>query len=178
MSSPADDGRSTELDLSNLVTVHRDVDAPAQAVWDVLADGWLYATWVVGASRIRGVDLAWPAEGARIHHSFGVWPAVVDDTTEVLRSVEPSTMVLRARGWPAGEAEVVIRIEEQGATSCRVSIGEDAVRGPGTLVPRPVRQLAIGPRNIETLRRLAFLAEGRHRESISGRPAGAPTPSG
>jgi hypothetical protein len=177
MSSPTDDVRPADLDLSDAVTVHRDVDAPAQAVWDVLAEGWLYATWVVGASRIRDVDLVWPAKGARIHHSFGVWPAVVDDTTEVLHSVEPTTMTLRARGWPAGEAEVVILVEERGATSCRVSIAEDAVRGPGTLVPRPVRQLAIGPRNIEALRRLAFLAEGRHRERISGRPAGAPTPS-
>ena len=34
----------------------RSVDAPAEAVWDVLADGWQYATWVVGASRVRAVD--------------------------------------------------------------------------------------------------------------------------
>ena len=178
MNNPADEVDQPELDLSDVVVVHRDVDAPAQAVWDVLADGWLYATWVVGASRIRAVDLSWPARGSKIHHSFGVWPAVVDDTTEVLRSDEPATMVLQARGWPAGEAQVIIRIEERGASRCRVSIGEDAVRGPGTAVPRPVRQLAIGPRNIESLRRLAFLSEGRHRESLSDRPADAPTPSG
>lgn len=178
MSTPDDDADLAGFDPSDVVTVHQDVDAPAQAVWDVLADGWLYATWVVGASRIRAVELSWPARGSKIHHSFGVWPAVVDDTTEVLRCDEPATMVLRARGWPAGEAQVMIRIEERGAASCRISIGEDAVRGPGTLVPRPLRQLAIGPRNIESLRRLAFLAEGRHRESLSDRPAGAPTPSG
>lgn len=178
MSTHNDDADLAEFDPSDVVTVHRDVDAPAQATWDVLADGWLYATWVVGASRIRAVDLSWPAKSSKIHHSFGVWPLVVDDTTEVLRSAEPATMVLRARGWPAGEAQVVIRIEERGATRCRVSIGEDAVRGPGTVIPRPLRQLAIGPRNIEALRRLAHLAEGRHRESLSARPAGAPTPSG
>ena len=39
-----------------VITVTRDVDAPGQAVWDVLADGWSYATWVVGASRVRDVD--------------------------------------------------------------------------------------------------------------------------
>ena len=38
--------------------VTRTVDAPAEAVWAVLADGWLYASWVVGASRVREVDPA------------------------------------------------------------------------------------------------------------------------
>jgi len=54
------------------------VTAPAEAVWAVVSDGWLYANWVVG-SRVRAVDPGWPAEGCRIHHSFGVWPAVIDD---------------------------------------------------------------------------------------------------
>ena len=40
---------------------------------------------------------------------------------------------------------------------------EDAVKGPGTLVPKPLRTLALVPRNIETLHRLALLAEGRGR---------------
>ena len=66
-----------------IVTVSRDVDAPAQAVWDVLADGWDYATWVVGASRVRDVDRTWPAEGSRIHHSFGLWPVVVNRISPV-----------------------------------------------------------------------------------------------
>ena len=44
-----------------------------------------------------------------------------------------------------------------------VSIVEDAVAGPGKLVPRPARQLVIVPRNRETLRRLALIAEGRRR---------------
>jgi uncharacterized protein YndB with AHSA1/START domain len=150
-----------------VVTVTRDFDAPAQAVWDVLSDGWFYATWVVGASRVRGVDEGWPAEGTRIHHSFGVWPAVISDTTHVLRSVEPTELTLKAKGWPAGEAEVVITVTPRGADSCTVAMAEDAVTGPGTLMPRPLRQLAIGPRNVEALRRLAYLVEGRHREGLT-----------
>ena len=105
-----------------VITVTREFNAPAQAVWDVLADGWFYATWVVGASRVRGVDEGWPAEGTRIHHSFGVWPAVVSDTTHVLRSVPPTELVLRAKGWPAGEAEVVITVTPAGGESCTGSI--------------------------------------------------------
>ena len=152
-----------------VVTVTRVIDAPTQAVWDVLSDGWFYATWVVGASRVRDVDEGWPAEGTRIHHSFGVWPAVVSDTTHVLRSVPPTELVLRAKGWPAGEAEVVLTVTPAGGDSCTVAMAEDAVTGPGTLMPQPLRQLAIGPRNVEALRRLAYLAEGRHREGASSR---------
>jgi uncharacterized protein YndB with AHSA1/START domain len=150
-----------------VVTVTRTVDAPAQAVWDVLADGWFYATWVVGASRVRDVDLSWPAEGARIHHSFGVWPALISDTTHVLRSNAPTELALLAKGWPAGEAEVLITVTPDGQDSCTVAMAEDAVNGPGTLLPRPLRQLAIGPRNVEALRRLAYMDEGRRREKVT-----------
>lgn len=154
----------------NVITVEREVDAPAEAVWKVLSDGWSYATWVVGASRVREVEPQWPAEGSRIHHSFGVWPGVVNDTTKVLRSEEGRELALRARGWPAGEADVVLTITPQGPASCKVTITEDAVSGPGTLVPRPVRQLMIGPRNVEALLRLSLLAEGRHRDPTGPGP--------
>jgi hypothetical protein len=149
---------------AGVVTARRDVRAPADAVWTVLSDGWSYATWVVGASRVRDVDPHWPQEGALIHHSFGLWPGVVNDTTEVLRSEPLRRLAMRARGWPVGEAEVVVTIEPTGPEACTVSITEDAVTGPGKLIPRPVRQLLIGPRNVETLMRLALLAEGRFRE--------------
>ena len=42
-----------------------------------------------------------------------------------------------------------------------VVIEEDAAAGPGVLVPRPVRGVTFRWRNIETLRRLAYLAERR-----------------
>ena len=82
--------------------VTRIVNAPADVVWSVLADGWLYASWVVGASRIREVDLGWPSVGSRVHHSFGIWPLVIDDMSEVLLSVPSRELKLRARaGRPA-----------------------------------------------------------------------------
>lgn len=142
------------------------VDATAARVWEVLADGWVYTTWVVGASRVRAVDGTWPAEGASIHHSFGVWPAVVDDETRVVLSRPPSRLVLRARGRPLGEAVVDIRLEQAGDHRCTVSIAEDAVSGPGSLVPRAVRQLAITRRNTESLTRLRYLAERHDGEHV------------
>ena len=155
-------------DSGNAV-VSRIVKAPPDAVWSVLADGWLYATWVVGASRIREVDLGWPQVGSRIHHSVGVWPALIDDTTHVLACRQGTELVLMARAWPAGEAQVRITLTAARASHTNVSMSEDAVGGPGRLVPRPLRQALIGPRNVEALRRLALLAEGRYRDRLAGR---------
>ena len=42
-----------------------------------------------------------------------------------------------------------------------VTIEEEPGSGPGVLVPPPVRGLGLRWRNSETLRRLAFIAEGR-----------------
>ncbi len=145
--------------------VIRQVAAPAGAVWDVLADGWLYATWVVGASRVRAVDPQWPAAGSRLHHSVGLWPFLLSDYTTVEEATPPTRLVLMARGWPLGEARVVLELIDHGPDRCAVSMGEDAAAGPGRgLVPWSVRQMLIRPRNVEALRRLGLLAEGRHRQ--------------
>ena len=87
---------------------------------------------------------------------------LIDDTSEVLAYDPPRAMVVQARGWPAGEARVEITIEPSDTGSgCLVSIAEDASSGPALLVPKPVRHAMIAVRNRETLRRLAYLAEGR-----------------
>lgn len=138
----------------------RTVEAPAAAVWSVLADGWAYATWVVGASRVRRVDVDWPAPGARIHHSVGLWPLVLSDTTEVEESEPERLLVLRARAQPFGEARVLIELLPHGDT-CVVTIREDASSGPGRFIPAPLRQAGLLPRNRESLLRLALLAERR-----------------
>jgi uncharacterized protein YndB with AHSA1/START domain len=143
------------------VAVNRTVNASAGDVWAVLSDGWLYPCWVVGAARMRDVEDAWPEKGSRLHHSVGNWPFLLDDKSEVLESIPPQLLRLKAHGWPAGAAEVLIEIEEQGPDSSLVTIREDAVQGPGAKVPRAVRQAAIVPRNREALRRLGYLAEGR-----------------
>ena len=136
------------------------MQAEPDAVWAVLADGWLYPGWVVGASRMREVDDAWPAAGARLHHSVGAWPLLVDDETEVVESVPGSLLVLRARVRPWGAATVRISVDPVGAGS-QVRIEEDVTSGPGSWLPDVVRRPALEWRNSETLRRLAYLAERR-----------------
>lgn len=136
------------------------IDTTPERVWDVLADGWLYPLWVVGASRMRNVDEAWPDAGAKIHHSVGVWPALIDDHTAVVESEPGRRLVLRARAWPVGEAKVDITLQASGAGT-EVTVTEDLTSGPAALVPEPLRGLGLRWRNVETLRRLAFIAENR-----------------
>lgn len=141
----------------------RVIKAVPERVWNVLAEGWLYPVWVVGATRMRDVDGDWPQVGSHLHHSAGVWPAVVSDSTEVL-AVEPCRMLLlRARGWPMGEAEVRITMGAKGAGTL-VEIEEDLVSGPARLVPEALRAPMLKIRNVETLRRLAFIAEHREKD--------------
>ncbi|WP_210649897.1 SRPBCC family protein [Nocardioides sp. SYSU D00065] len=141
-------------------TTSRTIAASPERVWEVLSDGWLYPLFVVGASRMRDVDEAWPAVGSMLHHSVGTWPLLIDDTTEVLEMEERRRLLLLARGWPAGQAHVDISLRPEGDSTV-VTITEDATAGPGTLVPKPLRDVQLHARNVETLRRLAFVVEGR-----------------
>lgn len=140
--------------------VRRRIKASPEQVWEVLCDGWLYPGWVVGASRMRDVDAGWPEVGTRLHHSFGVWPLVIDDRTQALHTSPGSFLEMRAHGWPAGAADVVLRLEPDGDGTL-VRIREDAVAGPGRLIPPPLRRVLSRLRNTESLRRLAYLAERR-----------------
>ncbi|HST46331.1 SRPBCC family protein [Jatrophihabitans sp.] len=145
-----------------MIATSRPIEASAEQVWTVLGDGWSYAGWVVGASRIRTVEESWPAEGSALAHSVGSWPVLLDDRTEVLTCRPGRLLRLLARTRPLGAALVEIEITERpGVGGCTVTIREDAVSGPALLVPAPVRQLALLARNRESLRRLDFLVRGR-----------------
>jgi uncharacterized protein YndB with AHSA1/START domain len=134
-----------------------------QDVFDILTDGWSYATWVVGAARIRDVDEEWPDPGSRIHHSVGMWPFLISDNTEIEEIDAPHEVVLRVRAWPAGEGRVRITCAPRGAGETEVVIEEYAVSGPAKLVPHAVQSSMLKFRNAEALRRLAYLAESRAR---------------
>ena len=109
---------------------------------------------------MRAVDDTWPQEGAKLHHSVGSWPALIDDDTEVLESNSPAKLVLSARAWPGGQARVVLYVEPH-PEGTSVTIEEDVESGPGKLMPPPLRQPLLTWRNTETMRRLAFLVERR-----------------
>jgi len=144
----------------------RVMDCTPEDVFAVLADGWLFPSWVVGASRMRAVDDSWPSVGAALHHSFGVWPALIDDESLMLEFDPPRHLAMRPKGWPIGEARVTIDVKSRGA-GCVVRIEEHPVAGPGAWTPRALLDLGLYLRNVETLRRLAFIAEGRNARSTT-----------
>ncbi|WP_091028248.1 SRPBCC family protein [Microbacterium oxydans] len=158
-----------------MATNTRDLTCTTEDVFRVLANGWLYPGWVVGASRMRDVDESWPEVGAQLHHSFGVWPALLDDRTEVQEWDAPHRMVLTARGWPMGEAKVTLRARTT-ASGCQVRIDEEPVKGPAALIPRFLTTPMLRWRNAETLHRLAYLAEGRAGDDDRS-PGGVTPPS-
>lgn len=125
----------------------------------MLANGWLFASWVVGASRIRDVEAGWPAAGTKIHHSVGAWPLLLNDETEVQGSDPGRFLKLIARTRPFGESCVELELVPRG-TGVTIVMREDAISGPISTVPQVLRRAALRPRNAETLRRLAFIAEG------------------
>ncbi|KUH97681.1 polyketide cyclase [Mycolicibacterium acapulense] len=140
------------------MTVTRDIHASRQQVWDVMADGWTYSQWVVGNSRMRAVDPNWPAPGSEIRHSIGVWPLLLDDVTVVEKSVPPEELVLHAKGRPFGGARITLRLYDI-PDGCRVEMTEVPVSGPAAVMPSKLSDIAVYPRNRETLWRLASLAE-------------------
>jgi len=141
------------------------VEATVDQVWDVLSDGWLYPLWVVGAARMREVDDHWPAVGARLHHSVGSFPVMLNDVTEVVAAEPMTRLVLRAQAWPIGAGEVTLTLEALGART-RIVMREQAVSGPGALAPKLLQDPVLAWRNTEALRRLSYLVE--HRPQTDG----------
>lgn len=141
-------------------TCSRVVHCQPSDVFAVLSDGWSYGLWVVGAARVRQVDPGWPDAGARIHHSVGVWPALLHDTTHSKGADPPHRLTLQTRAWPTGEAEVDIHAEPHDR-GCVVTLFEKIKSGPAALVPGLIEDPLLTWRNTETLRRLSFIAEGR-----------------
>jgi polyketide cyclase/dehydrase/lipid transport protein len=146
-----------------VIEVRRTTSAAPEAVWRVLADGWTYPSWVVGASRMRSVGTDWPAVGAELHHSLGVWPLLIDDVTRVLACEPERELLLRGKGWPLGEVRIHVLLRPGGNGGCEMVMREDVVAGPSKLIPKPVRVVMMKRRNTEALQRLAYLAEGSAR---------------
>lgn len=151
-------------DAQSPLTVTRETSASSQTVWDVLADGWTYPQWVVGNSRMRAVDEDWPAPGSRIHHSIGLWPLVINDTTTVEACTPVRELVLLAKTRPLGAARITLRLSAT-PTGCRIEMAEVPVNPALRWLPEAVGLAVAWPRNRECTWRLAVLAERRHLDS-------------
>jgi uncharacterized protein YndB with AHSA1/START domain len=133
-------------------------EASPDAVFEVLADPDCYGKWVVGSSQIRDVEGPWPAAGSTFHHTQGVGPLGIKDTTTVLESEPGRRIVLEVRARPMVVARVELELRAVG-NETEVTMTEVPVDGPVSRLPA----LAIDPplklRNAESLRRLRRLAE-------------------
>jgi uncharacterized protein YndB with AHSA1/START domain len=134
------------------------IAAPPERLFAILADGWSYPGWVVGARKIRAVDEGFPAVGKRFHHMVGVGPLKVADHTEVVDVDPPRRLQLRARARPLGVAHVTLLLEpSDGGT--KVTMIEEPADRTARLLHNPLSDLLIRLRNAESLRRLRKLAE-------------------
>ena len=142
-----------------MAIVHRTMQAPPERIFAVLANGWTYSDWVVGTAHIRDVDPHWPAVGAELHHKVGPWPLSLKDTSTVLACDPDRQLTLRAGLWPLGEATVRVELEPAGTGSTRVTMHEDFHAGPLHWFKNKLNDVLLHRRNVESLRRLADIAE-------------------
>jgi uncharacterized protein YndB with AHSA1/START domain len=143
-----------------MVTRTRTVRATPERIWDVLADGWLYGLWMVGASAVEEVDPAWPAVGAELHHLTGSWPMAIEQTTRVLESEPARRLVLGTRTRYVGESRVTLTLRPVGSGS-EVRLDRELVSGVRTVVPGVLTQPLVEGWAGDTLLRLSLVAEHR-----------------
>lgn len=142
-----------------MTTVTRRTAAPPEAVWRVLADGWRYADWVVGAKTIRSVDDSWPAAGSRFHHKVGVGPVEIEDSSVSEAADDGHALSMRVKAFPAGAARVRIILKSAGDGGTEILMEERPIEGFAHRFDNPVQRGLLWVRNVESLRRLARLAE-------------------
>ena len=139
------------------------VNAAPDAVFDVLADPCGYAYWVPGSSKIRAADADWPEPGTTFHHTQGAFGIGLPDTTSVLASERPRTLVLEARFRPFAINKVELRLFPSG-DGTRVVMVEYPTGGLAAKLHNPLIEFSLKLRNVEALRRLRRMAEeGRTR---------------
>jgi uncharacterized protein YndB with AHSA1/START domain len=140
-----------------MATNERFMPVPPQAVWDALADPGGFGYWVVGSKEIRDADPAWPAPGARFHHTVGLGPLTVRDHTVSLEADPPHRLQMRAKVRPFGTAHVTLTMTpHDGGTRVRITENPDGVTS--LLAVNPLVHLLTHGRNAESLMRLEELA--------------------
>ncbi len=149
----------------------KQIAAPPERVWAILADADNYAHWVVGCRDIRDADPDFPAVSTRFHHTLALGPIDLKDSSEVMESEEPCRLVLHVKGRPLGRGKVELDlVAAQGGT--HVTMREGPASPIARLTYNPLADLLLHGRNVEALRRLAELAEGEEPEPTTSRNEG------
>jgi hypothetical protein len=144
--------------------ITRTLPVSRDRAWLLLEDPRSLKILVVGARAIRHFDPRWPEVGTVVHHSVGVAPLVIRDTT-VVTGCEPGRhLVLEARVRPFGRFEVDFRLREH-ADGCVLEVRERVLSGPLSTGPMTaVTEFALRLRNAELSRRFLRLIERREQQ--------------
>jgi uncharacterized protein YndB with AHSA1/START domain len=149
----------------------RTIAAPPEDVWAVLAQPDNYAHWVVGSRDVRAADPGFPAAGTRFHHTLALGPFSLDDHSEVKRSEPPTYLELEVKARPFGRGYVKLELRPIGGATHVVML--EGPLSPGARIAHnPVADLLLHGRNVEALKRLAALAEGREPTPQTTRSSG------
>ncbi len=137
------------------------INADPTAVYAIISDPSMHPQWLVGAQRIRAVDVGYPEPGTAFHHSVGLIPGVtVDDKTDSIAADPPHRLLLAVHAGPFdGEVEFLLEPEVKGSAvaGTRLTMRESST-GPGAAL-MPGLRFALFARNRRSLQRLARLIE-------------------
>ncbi|MFJ8546165.1 SRPBCC family protein [Streptomyces sp. NPDC093586] len=154
---------------------HRLIKTTPQAVWDVLADGGLYADWVVGTSSSTPKRGQWPQVGAAITYEVRLGPLRLRNETVVRRCEEGSVLELEAIAGPLGTARIAIEVRPWGE-QCLVIVDEHPLSGAGGVLHNMSVEALIQLRHRAMLARLARLCEDGAGEQRRPDPDPDPAP--
>lgn len=143
-----------------MATTETYVNAPPDAVFDVLSDASSYGHWVVGSSEIRAAESDWPEPGSTFHHTQGFYGRGIKDSTSVIASQRPRQLVLEVRTRPIVVAKVELRLRPRGRGT-HVTMIEYPTGGFVAKIDSPPVHWLTHARNRESLRRLGRMAEER-----------------
>ena len=93
-------------------------------------------------------------------HASGIWPAALRDETEALKMAPTQRLVMTARVRPFGEARIELTLKPDG-DGTMVQMTETPTTGLGRWIHSPVTERLLVRRDVESLARLAALAEHR-----------------
>ena len=136
------------------------VRRPPERVWEVLADGFAYAQWVVGTQEIRSVDQGWPAVGTSIHYTLGVGPLSFRGRTTSRVLEEGRRLGLEADASSLGTARIMIELLAWGEDTV-VLLDEHPLRGPGYRLHNAFSDALLLLRGRPMVKNLARLVESR-----------------